>query len=640
MVSGCAGSIGGFHSKLGVADPKVDVASGPAEQAQAGGSSPYRLVSAENPSLHGDRIADQAKQLEASVFSGSSRTLADDRAASQSLQPRDANSQPNHFRPISEDEMLAQAFACSPVLRQLGIRILDNPAGVTTIYDRAITASDPFFGPQAALAEFDSAVSASVMSQNNDRVFNNVVVGGGAQELVQDVVEMNSRWQRRTPSGAIWEINHLTYYDDNNRAGNLFPNFWETNLEAGVRQPLLQGGGKQFNLIAGPNAQPGFNFSNGIVVAQINTQVSGADFEIGVQSFVQDLYTAYWNLVRHYQTYESVLAARDLSYRTWQSVLAKNKAKLSGGEANKEAQARAKYYRYCREVQVALGGDSGREGLYAAERRLRQMIGLPLVDKELLRPVDSPSDVRIAFDYDSMVSRAMSQRTELKRQSLLIRQQQLRLLAAKNFLLPQLDFISRYRLRGFGDDLMGDGPRFSSAYQDFFSFDHQELELGFEMGLVVGRRQAHAAVRNATWKLTREQAILREQQRSIQHQVSDAIAEVSSAYYAMQSSLAQVGALRERLQASQALYQTDQLQIEFLLDAQEELAQTEKQLAWDRTRYALALVAVHDATGQLLAESGVFISSGNCAVSVISDPVPSSPAEAAAVNASLDLSSF
>ena len=104
------------------------------------------------------------------------------------------------------------------------------------------------------------------------------------------------------------------------------------------------------------------------MIAQLITQVTNQEFEIEVQTVVRDLYVAYWNLARHYQTYDSLLVARDLSYRTWQSVLAKSKAKLAGGEADKEAQARAKYYRYCREVQVALGGDSGRGGLYAAER--------------------------------------------------------------------------------------------------------------------------------------------------------------------------------------------------------------------------------------------------------------------------------
>ena len=244
------------------------------------------------------------------------------------------------------------------------------------------------------------------------------------------------------------------------------------------------------------------------------------------------------------------------------------------------------------------------------------MIGLPLVDHELLRPSESPASVRFTFDYETMVSRAMGQRVELKRQSLRVRKQQLQLLAAKNFLLPQLDFIGKYRMRGFGDDLAGGDGRFSSAYRDLYSFDHQEMELGMQMGVVVGRRQAHAAVRNARWKLSREHAILREQQRSIEHQVSDAVADVSSSFYAMETSMAQVQASEERLESSMALYEADKLQIEFLLDAQEELAQTQKQLAADQNRYALALVKVHDATGQLLQESGIYISPCDCNIQV------------------------
>ena len=76
-------------------------------------------------------------------------------------------------RPISENEMLHLALSQSPVLRPLGLRILESPESATTVYDRSISASDPFFGPQAALAAFDSTLSASATSQNNDRAFNN-----------------------------------------------------------------------------------------------------------------------------------------------------------------------------------------------------------------------------------------------------------------------------------------------------------------------------------------------------------------------------------------------------------------------------------------------------------------------------------
>jgi outer membrane protein TolC len=576
-------------------------------------------------------LLDEASESVQDAFSAAdSMPLGDHAMASHgatsvqaTMQPRDASSLPSQFRDISESEMLHIGLSRSPVLRSLGIRILDNPQSATTIYDVAINESDPFFGPHAALAEFDSVLSASLNSQNNDRVFNNATLGGQVQELTQDLVNMNAGLQRRTMTGATWDISTTTGYDNNNRAGNSFSNYWETQLEAGVRQPLLQGAGKQFNRIAGPNARPGFNFSNGIVIARMNNQISQADFEISLRSYVRDLYSAYWNLVRQYAVYDSVLQSQKLSYETWQTVLAKGKADMEGGEANKEAQARAKYYSYRREVQNALGGDGG---LYVAERRLRQLIGLPAVDGQLLRPTDAPVSARYVFDYDHLVARAMKGRTELRRQNTKIQQQSLRLIAAKNFLLPQMDLIGRYRLRGFGDDLTGSGPRFSSAYDDFGSLDHQEWEFGVEMGVTAGRRQAHAAVRNAKLQLSRERVIYCEQQRMVRHQISEAFAEVSSAYYAMQSSSEQVGASRERLQASEALFEADKIQIEFLLDAQEELLRAEVQLAADQARYSLSLVEINNTSGTLLRDIGVNIAQRQCGTHVHYFQTASTPA--------------
>lgn len=534
----------------------------------------------------------------------------------RTIQPRDATSPPGRFRFLSESDMLSIAFQHSPVLRQLGVRILDNPAAAATVYDSAIASSDPFFGPQAALAAFDSQLSASINSQNNDRVFNNTTLGGDVQELTQDLVNINSGWQKITRSGATWDLGNRIGYDNNNRAGNSFTNYWETQLEFGVRQPLLRGAGRNFNNIAGPNARPGFNFSNGILIAQLNDRISRDDFQLNLRTYVRDLYAAYGDLAREYENYESVSLSRDLAYEVWQTVLAKSKAELEGGEANKEAQARAKYFSYRRQVQLALGGEGGNGGMYVTERRLRQLMGLPAIDGELLKPVRRPVSVKFAYDCENMAARAMTSRVELHRQSTRVHQQHLRLIAAKNFLLPQVDLIGRYRLRGFGDDLTGDGPRFASAQEDFFSFDHQEWEFGLEMGVARGRRQAKAAVLNAKLQLSREQAILDEQRRSVRHEVSDACAEVASAFAALESSLEQVAASRDRLQSSRALFAADKIQIEFLLDAQEELFRAETQLAADRARYSMSLINVSNVTGTLLRDIGINVFETNCASQV------------------------
>ncbi|TWU58836.1 Outer membrane efflux protein [Rubripirellula tenax] len=530
------------------------------------------------------------------------------------LRPRDSNSVPDHFFDMTEAEMLSIAMANSPVLRPLGIRIVENPAAVTTVYDPAIASTDPFFGPAAALSEFDTRLSAGLSSQNNDRVFNNATLGGDVQELTQDLATLNTGVQKRGHSGTLFDFNTVHGYDNNNRAGNSFPNYWENQYEVGVRQPILQGGGREFNLIAGPNARPGFKFSNGIWIARLNNRISDAEFEIELRNFVRDLYSVYWDLKRQYKNYENVLAAESVAYDTWQSVWAKADSGVTGGEANKEAQARAKYYSYRRQAQIALGGDGSQDGLYVVERRLRQMIGLPVVDSQLIRPIDAVATAPITFDYDALISRAMTYRTELMNQSLRVRKEELLLVAAKNFLLPQLDLIGRYRLRGFGDDLAGNdgGQRFASAYKDFFSLDHQEFEFGVEMGVTAGRRQAHAAVRHAALQINRERVVLAEQQRAVQHQISDAHAGVASTYAAMETSTAQVEASRTRLESSEVLFEADKLQIEFLLDAQEELLRAETQLAGDQTRYAMALVEINAATGSLLSDLGIHVQDTAC----------------------------
>ena len=102
-------------------------------------------------------------------------------------------------------------------------------------------------------------------------------------------------------------------------------------------------------------------------------------------------------------------------------------------------------------------------------------------------------------------------REELRRQRWKIKGRELELVASKNFLLPSLDLVGRYRWRGFGHDLLdpaGDGPRFDNAYKDLTTGDFQEWQLGAEFSVPLGFRQGHAAVRNAELQLARERCVL------------------------------------------------------------------------------------------------------------------------------------
>ena len=53
----------------------------------------------------------------------------------------------------------------------------------------------------------------------------------------------------------------------------------------------------------------------------------------------------------------------------------------------------------------------------------------------------------------ALCNSALTQRTELVQQGLRIKQRNYELIAAENFLKPQLDLVGTYRFRGLGDHL-------------------------------------------------------------------------------------------------------------------------------------------------------------------------------------------
>ena len=144
-------------------------------------------------------------------------------------------------------------------MRDLGVTVLRNPDGIRSVQDPAIVFTDPRFGEEAALSQFDAQLAASSFFEKNDRVFNNTFFGT-AGLLRQDLHNYNVEISKRSATGAQMAVRNITEYDHNNSVGNRFGNpsaSWTTYFEGEVRQPLLQGGGLSFNRIAGPGNQPG-----------------------------------------------------------------------------------------------------------------------------------------------------------------------------------------------------------------------------------------------------------------------------------------------------------------------------------------------------------------------------------------------
>lgn len=524
---------------------------------------------------------------------------------------------PQQYWNLTLQEAVELALVNSAVIRELGGSLIRNPDSVETIHHPAIRETDPNWGPEAALSEFDAVYSANVIVEKNDRALNNLFVGGGTQLLQQDLAVIPFQIEKASATGSRFYFRNRIDYDANNATGNRFPHAWDWLVEAEVRQPMLQGAGIEFNRIYGPNGRLGA--PRGVMIARIHTEVGLAEFQIALRDYISNVENAYWELYFAYRDLDAKLTARDASLEIWQRIRTLQETQRVRGE--NEARAREQYYRFQAEVQNALVGRLGEPtrtgngttggtfrgamGVHVAERNLRLLIGIDLADGRLIRPIEEPSTAEVLFHWDEISTEALFRRDELERQRRIIKGRELELAASKNFLHPRLDVIGRYRWRGFGKDLMGGGDDTAAPYKDAFSNlltgDFQEWALGMELTFPNGFRQAHAGIQNAMLRLARERAVLNQQERQILHDLGNSFADMKRAYAIVQTNYNRRVAAQQDLDALQERERTGQeVDWDQLLESWRRVTDAEIQLHRSLVEYVMAVKNVHFEKGSLL----------------------------------------
>lgn len=523
-----------------------------------------------------------------------------------------SNGLPDEFLDLTLDQAIAMGLQDTRVMRSLSARVLVNPQAANTSFATSINDSNPIFGTDAALSQFDARLQSDLTYARNDDVFNNIILGGGATEVQQDLTNLGWGINKINSSGTTYSLSSRLQHDNNNNPSSVFAHSWRSTLEATVRKPLLQGKGEAFNRIAGPNAQPGFRFSSGLLIGQISNEISEAEFEKGIRDYVAEVISAYWNLYYAYHNLESAQTSRDVAFETWNSVKSRFESGLPGGEADAEAQARSQYYEFQQRVNDALSGSrQGTVGVLQAEANLRRLLSLPQTEAGFLRPVDAPLEARVAYEWGQLVDEAMMNRVEIRQQLQQVRRRELELLAARNFTKPRLDAVATYRNNGFGDDLTGSGSRFASALKNATDFDHDEWEFGLQYDMPIGFRRADAGVRHAELNLRRDNAVLEEQGKQVVHDLGTAYRELDRAFHDMKFSRQRFDAARTTVQARTASYEEDLASIVDLLDAQRRLSQARVDWFRSRSEYTRANYGVLRESGRLLADLAVSINRGD-----------------------------
>ncbi len=533
------------------------------------------------------------------------------------------NTGPQDFRDITLEEAIRLSLTHSKVIRDLGGALLQAPATVHTLYNPALVETDPRFGVDNALSAFDATVASSAVFGTDKQALNNAFLGGGTRILDSQTATFQKQVSKTSVDGTQFSLSHNTNYVLNNAPANAFPNAWNTFIDAEFSHPILRAGGVDYNRIAGVNGSPGL--FNGVLLARVNTDIALAEFETAVPTLVSDVENAYWDLYFAYRNLDAKLAARDAALETWRRVHALFESGRRGGEADRESQAREQYFAFEVEVQNALtglqvGGTQvnngstggtfrGVGGVYTAERRLRLLMGLPITDCQVLRPCDEPQLTRIVFAWDQILPEALARRPELRKQRLLIKRREMELTACRNFVLPTLNVTGGYHFQGFGNQLFGDGTggRFQNAYTSLFQDDLQGWNSGIQFSAPLGYRRGHMLVRNAELQLSRERAVLLEQERDVVHNLSNAVADLDRAYVVAQTTLKRRLAAREHVAVVQAEFEADKAPLDSLLYAQLRLADADANHYRALVEYTLAVKNVHYEKNSVLDYNQVFL---------------------------------
>jgi len=503
-----------------------------------------------------------------------------------------------------------------------------------TIYNPAIQETSSS-GTEAALSQFDAQLNSQLFWQNTNAPQAQFFNGLNAQVLHQDYAQQQSEIGKVSAYGSRYFLRQHNFYTQNNQPSNQFPSYNQTDIQAEIRHPLLQGAGLDFNRIAGPNSNAGIfagqgtngpvqnpnslpGTYNGVVLARINVDITLADFEAGVRNFCGDLERSYWDLYYNYRNLNAVQAGRDSALQTWRKVYALWESGTKGGEAEKEAQAREQYFLFRAQVENSLGL------LYTAESRVRYMMGLAPTDGRLIRPKDEPTTAEVKFDWNEILPEALGRSVELRKQKWVVKKNELILIASRNYLLPRLDLQALYTWGGFGDQLVNyNGQSWvnppggnkainngSGAVNTLFGGQFPNWQLGLNFTMPIGFRLAMAGVRNAELTLAASRALLQDQELEVAHLMTNSIRDLDRNYQVSVTTFNRRVAAARQVNAVEAAVDAGTATLDMLLDAQRRLADAEIAYYRALVDYNVAILQVHFRKNSLLEYNGIQLAEG------------------------------
>jgi outer membrane protein len=421
---------------------------------------------------------------------------------------------------LSLERVLRMALASSPEIRVVG-------------FDPAISREDMV----AAAAAFDVAVFGGA-----ERTWTDHNTGSTFQTGRSETTAGEAGLRNRNIFGGQVELKwDMTRSWDDSAFTTLNPRY-ESTLTLALTQPLLRGGGPDYNLAA-------------LHLAEVGQKVSYSQFRQKVEEVVAQVEALYWQLVQ----------ARG-NLRILQETLKQGEETLRKVEARKGIDAREKL-----EVQQTIVAvESRRAALIRArksvadvEDALARLVSDPrlnLMTDYRIRPVDAePKVARFTVDPMDQLLTALKHSPLLEQARLGIEAAEISVRVAWNETLPALNLTGSTSAQGLRGNFM-------NAVDDRNTFDYIDYSIGVLFEYPLGNRAAQAKLRQQRFGQRQAVATLQNIADQVAVAVNETVRQIQANFEDIEAQEKVVRAVQANVEGLQAQLELGRQGYLFLLD--------------------------------------------------------------------------
>lgn len=493
---------------------------------------------------------------------------------------RDAYQSPLWWHEVVVRQMRPDSTPVEITLEQILVRSIECSSQISVISDVPLIRRTGIVGAQST---FDPiAFMDARWDQFDNPVGNTLTTGGPTRYLNNNMISSVGMRQKNLVGGQLELVQQFGWQQTNSRF--FVPNpQGNSRLALNYTQPLMQGRGKMYN-------------ESLIFLAQIDTDVAQDEFCAQLQTHLQEIVRAYWDLYEE----RGSLAQYRKSYERAMDVLEKLTHRIEIDAVLAQIQ-RAEAEVATRHADV-LGSEMEVKN---AESRIRSLVGDPLLGQyetvELI-PVIIPNMVPTLVDPADAMAIAVQNRPEVGRALKLIKSGTVRLDMSRNELLPVLNLVTQAYVMG----LEGGGST-GGAWTNQFTAGNPSYSVGLQYEVPLGLRAAKTLNERRMLELRQFRNQYETTLRTIKLEVEVAVRTVQTSHekmvaqeHALIASTTQLDYLEKRWRLLPPDAGNGSVVLENLLIAQERVVKNENSYLDAQTTYNVSLINLKRATGEFL----------------------------------------